>query len=169
MVLAKRRFSLKAGIMPFQTQRLTIHPWSASPATPDDLTALLTPAVLAPLPPPLQLNTSPAEWIADREAEAETLAVHTRDGQLAGLIFLAQFESDIHIGYLLGEDFWGKGLGSELIQGLSDWLSETRSPARLLGGVAKDNPASGRILQKAGFLRDEELSDSETDMFTVRI
>ena len=151
--------------MPFQTQRLTIHPWATTPATPDDLTALLTPAVLAPLPEPLQLTTSAAEWIADREAEAETLAVLTHDGRLAGLVFLAAFETDIHIGYLLGEDHWGKGLGSELIQGLTEWLAQSRSPARLLGGVAKDNPASARILEKAGFTREDHLSDDVTDMF----
>ena len=124
--------------MPFQTQRLTIHPWSTTPATPDDLTALLTPAVLAPLAEPLQLTKSTAKWIADREAEAETLAVLTHDGRLAGLLFLAAFENDIHIGYLLGEDHWGKGLGSELIQLLIDALFR-KAPADAVGLVGVTN------------------------------
>lgn len=155
--------------MPYQTLRLNILPWPSSAATPEKLSKILTPAVLAPLPDPLQLSTSPDRWITDREEESEVLAVRIHDGPLAGLIFLAEFGDDIHIGYLLGQRFWGQGLGSELILGLTKWLSETRSPARLLGGVAKNNPASARVLEKAGFTRDDTLSDAETDMFTLRI
>lgn len=137
--------------MEFETKRLSIRPWSTDEPT-DPLRAILTPPVLAHLPPPLQ-HADPERWIADRLDESEVYAVMT-DGALIGLVMLAHFDA-VHVGYLLAEDAWGQGFASELLHGLVKALS-AKAPLDLRAGVAKDNPASARVLEKAGFKIYEE-------------
>lgn len=138
------------------------------------LARLLTPAVLKDLPTPLQgVGTvgSHTEWINARLAESTVLAIASPDkATLFGLILLADFAIadaglDIHLGYLFAQDHWGKGLASEVIQALTDHLLYSDLDIRLFGSVDKSNPASARVLQKAGFLHDAMLSDDDTDMF----
>lgn len=147
----------------FTTNRLRIGPWHAQTRSPQDRAALaqrlkpiLTPEVLAPLPPSFALTCGVDQWITDRVAESDVHLIE-EDGALIGLLILVQPEPGgvVHLGYLLGLDSWGKGLASELVQGL-------RAPLRALGvpsvkaGVAIDNPASARVLEKAGFDRVSE-------------
>jgi RimJ/RimL family protein N-acetyltransferase len=58
----------------------------------------------------------------------------------------------MEIGYWLGEDHWGRGLATEALAGFSRWVFE-RDPAlrRLEAGVFGGNPASARVLSKAGY------------------
>ncbi len=60
------------------------------------------------------------------------------------------FESNegFEIGYWFGRPYWGKGFASETLTG---FLSEAKKLGQLLAGHFADNPASGRVLQKAGF------------------
>lgn len=57
-------------------------------------------------------------------------------------------EDGFEIGYWFGRPYWGKGLASEA---LAAFLSEAKKLGRLLAGHFADNPASGRVLEKAGF------------------
>ncbi|NOR62504.1 MAG: GNAT family N-acetyltransferase [Rhodobacteraceae bacterium] len=160
----------------FKTERTLVKPWKAAfegRAT-DALVELLTPEVLESLPPPLQISNTPencAAWIEARLSESDVLAIVTPDtGDLIGLILLVEFavagaKADIHLGYLLAEKHWGKGLASEVILGLVARLAQSASEIRLLGGVEKANPSSARVLLKAGFEREAALSDDETDMY----
>jgi GNAT superfamily N-acetyltransferase len=76
---------------------------------------------------------------------------------------------ELHVGYLLREESWGKGYATELVTGLVSALAGS-GPLRLLGGVAKDNnPASARVLQKAGFVHSPKHSSVDTDMFVMLI
>lgn len=52
------------------------------------------------------------------------------------------------IGYWFGRPYWGRGFASETLSG---FLSEAKKLGQLLAGHFADNPASGRVLQKAGF------------------
>lgn len=140
--------------MEFETERLRIRSWStAYPAEP--LRAILTPAVLSHLPTPLH-HADPERWIAERLAESDVFAV-TSDGALIGLVMLAQMDA-VHVGYLLAEGAWGKGFASELLRGLVKALS-ANAPMELRAGVAKDNPASARVLEKAGFQIHEDTAE----------
>lgn len=134
--------------------------------------AVLSRAVVAHLPPPLHLNEQDAgvsAWVDARAKESDVLLVERRtDGTLIGLLLLAQEigHDDIptcHIGYLLAETAWGQGFASELVTGLV--CAAKGGPMRLVGGVGGSNPASARVLEKAGLVIAPELSGSDTDMY----
>jgi ribosomal-protein-alanine N-acetyltransferase len=77
------------------------------------------------------------------------------DGKAAGAISL-RFESDVHrltaeLGYWLAEPFWGGGVMSEAVRGLVDYAFRTYSLRRIFASVYANNPASARVLEKAGF------------------
>jgi RimJ/RimL family protein N-acetyltransferase len=56
------------------------------------------------------------------------------------------------LGYWLDEAFWGYGLASEAAGALRAFAFETLGLHRLESGHADDNPASGKVLTKLGFI-----------------
>lgn len=143
--------------MEFDTARLTVRPWSPDHGT-DVLARILTPAVLAPLPPALH-DLDPDRWIAARLAESDVLSV-TAGGAVIGIVLIAPV-TPVHLGYLLAEEAWGQGYASELVQGLVRSLPGQEIRA----GVSRDNPASARVLEKAGFT----VMDNGAEMRMYRI
>ena len=159
-------------IQNFETERLNVCHWGSVLPDPErreelerNLRVLLSPAVLAPLPPSMQLVRSATlhRWIEDRNAESDVYSVVTKaDNKLIGLLILAFTDArTVHLGDLLAEESWGKGYASELVQGLVG----TSAGHLLVGGVAADNPASARVLIKAGFEMDAEQSTLETVIY----
>lgn len=153
----------------FQTARLSVETWqpwlspdSRRRAFAKRLMDILSPEVSATLPPGWQdVNTLPRAlaWIDARCAEGDPFAVSMRgSGDLVGCLFLhaARAEPDadrldLRIGYVLAQDYWGVGLGSELIGGLAGWCEGAGDIQSLLGGVEQANQASARVLEKNGF------------------
>lgn len=170
-------------IQQFTTARLSVHDWRA---TIDDrvarqrleaaLPVVLTPAVVKHLPPALHLHDQKggiSKWVDARAKESDVLLVEqTNSGNLIGLMLLAH-ETDkdqiptLHIGYLLAEAAWGQGLASDLVTGFV--CAAQDGPLRLVGGVDGGNPASARVLEKAGFVIAPELSTSDADMYVLYI
>ena len=75
------------------------------------------------------------------------------NGVFAGAIGVVRpsVQSDWEIGYWLGEPFWSRGIASEAVLAV---LAEFRSnlpDAELWARVFTDNPASRRVLEKAGW------------------
>ncbi|GAA3856889.1 GNAT family N-acetyltransferase [Celeribacter arenosi] len=166
-------------IQQFTTERLSVRDWqatiddrSARPRLEKALTVLLTQAVVEHLPPPLQLHGQKggvSAWVDARAEESDVLLVERRHGgDLIGLMLIArEIDSDdiptLHIGYLLAEAAWGQGFASELVTGFV--CAAQGRPLRLVGGVDGGNPASARVLEKAGFVMAPELSTSESDIY----
>jgi RimJ/RimL family protein N-acetyltransferase len=82
---------------------------------------------------------------------------------------------DVHrhtatVGYWLGEEFWGRGIMSEAVTAVTDFFFDNFPLRRISAEVFSNNPASSRVLEKAGFnfegrlknhvLKDGELLDS---------
>jgi RimJ/RimL family protein N-acetyltransferase len=122
--------------------------------------ALLTPAVTAPLPEPWHgpyTEARAAAWIRDRDAEGTTLLVadQTTD-EPVGLVLLHDASepgrptSELRLGYLIAECRWGRGYATELVRGFVGWARGSPYD-RIVAGVATDNAASRRVLEKAGF------------------
>jgi RimJ/RimL family protein N-acetyltransferase len=70
------------------------------------------------------------------------------------------------IGYWLGRTAWGKGIGTEAVQLVSDWAFLTFDLLRLYATPFADNAASCRVLEKAGYrlegiLRRSAIKDGE--------
>ena len=74
----------------------------------------------------------------------------------------------VHIGYLLAETVWGQGIATELMKGFVSSV-KNNGPLRLAGGVDRGNPASARVLQKAGFVVEPDLSAPDIDMYALNI
>ena len=146
----------------FQTKRLQVQDWTADiksgAAFEREVTPLLTPNVLAPLPPPLQLGTTTlAKWIAARASESVVCTIRLAENRALCGLFLLHFEPKhptptCHLGYLLAEPYWGQGLATELLAGLVDWFKNEMPGTVLMAGVATNNPTSTRVLVKNGFV-----------------
>ena len=61
------------------------------------------------------------------------------------------------IGYWLGRPYWGRGLATEAAAGALAWAKRSWRQRLVVSGHFADNPASGRVLEKAGFLYTGEI------------
>ena len=165
----------------FSTDRFLVQPWGPLLRDADTrqsielaLHEILTPAVTAHLPGALHLGQgarAASEWIDARDAESDVLTITAKaDGRLIGLVILAPdpTEAALHVGYLLAERVWGQGAASEVLTGFVASLRNA-GPVRLVGGVDRDNPASARVLEKAGFALDPVLSTPHSALYGLDI
>jgi RimJ/RimL family protein N-acetyltransferase len=79
-------------------------------------------------------------------------------GELAGGIGLLP-GSDVHaqtaeLFYWLGEAFWGRGIATRAVKAVADYVIAHHRLLRLSALPYSDNPASCRVLEKAGFSRE---------------
>jgi [ribosomal protein S5]-alanine N-acetyltransferase len=73
-----------------------------------------------------------------------------------------QRQHDVHrltaeVGYWLGEPYWGRGIATRALHAFSDWLLATTPLQRLYACVFESNPASARVLEKAGYVCEGRL------------
>ncbi len=64
---------------------------------------------------------------------------------------------DVHrhtatVGYWLGEEFWGRGIMTEAVTVVTDFCFENFPLRRISAEAFANNPASARVLEKAGFI-----------------
>ena len=64
------------------------------------------------------------------------------------------------IGYWLGRPFWGQGIMTETVKVFSNYLFNTFPFARLEANIFAYNPASGKVLEKAGYIKEGYLRNS---------
>jgi ribosomal-protein-alanine N-acetyltransferase len=85
----------------------------------------------------------------------ETAFAIALDGQAVGGIGI-ELHDDIErcaaeIGYWLGRAFWGRGLATAAVRGLTDHAFRTHALTRVFAVPFADNAASIRVLEKAGY------------------
>lgn len=158
----------------FETGRLIVGEWhSLSPSDRDlakSVVAILTPAVTQSLPQGWQGEYSAeraAEWIRERDQESTVMLILDRESAEAlGLVILFDAGDEaagriVRIGYMLAEAAWSRGIGTELLRGFIEWCG-TAGVSSVLGGVERDNIASRRVMEKAGFVVEPgDASDTE--------
>jgi len=64
------------------------------------------------------------------------------------------YRGTAEIGYWLAEPFWGKGIVTEAVRALVPVAFERTGVGRIQAGIFSDNPASMRVLEKSGFVRE---------------
>jgi [ribosomal protein S5]-alanine N-acetyltransferase len=64
------------------------------------------------------------------------------------------------MGYWLGRTHWGKGLGRAALVGMTKFVAEHFEFTRICALVFVRNPASARILEKAGYVREGHMLQS---------
>lgn len=70
------------------------------------------------------------------------------------------FAKSGEFGYWLGEPYWGRGIMSEAVPVTSKYALDHFGLARLEAPVFSWNPASMRVLEKSGFMREGVLRNS---------
>jgi RimJ/RimL family protein N-acetyltransferase len=103
------------------------------------------------------------EWIrfTGEESPRTNFAIVV-DGEAAGGIGLI-LNSDIYsaeIGYWLGEAFWGRGVATEALRALTQWAFDNFDLGRIYASVMEWNPASMRVLEKAGYQLEARLRNA---------
>ena len=90
---------------------------------------------------------------AQDPARANTFVIEHEDLGPVGVIGLFESEDAVpEAGYWIGREFWGRGFATEALEGALVWASKRWKRRALVAGHFADNPASGRVLEKAGFL-----------------
>ncbi len=87
----------------------------------------------------------------------ECVAAIEVSGDVAGTVGV-QFRTDVErcsaeLGYWIGEPFWGRGLMTAAIRSFVAWAMPRFQLTRVYAEVFAENPASARVLEKAGFQR----------------
>lgn len=157
----------------YQTKRLTIRNWISLERDVDskmdllkNVLRIMSPKVTQDLPDGWQniSNIKKAEeWAVERKNDSNFYAIQVSERfEIIGFLFLytedeSEAPTDLRLGYLLDESYWGKGLGSELIGGLVSWCKKELSLKSISGGVERNNIASIRVLEKNGFLKTDEV------------
>jgi RimJ/RimL family protein N-acetyltransferase len=105
---------------------------------------------------PWPYTAQDARWFASQPQHPRlphffvTLPTSLAPAQIIGCIGLAEQDSEVELGYWFAREFWGKGFATEAARAVIG-LARTLGHRRLVAGHFVDNPASGRVLRKAGF------------------
>ena len=89
------------------------------------------------------------EWLAD---EAYRFAVNLEDRMIGMVDIDVIAEHEGTLGYWLEREAWGCGYAFEAAHAVTRFALKEVGLQRLKAGHADDNPASGRILTKLGFI-----------------
>jgi len=89
------------------------------------------------------------------EALAGIVNVIDVDDTFAGVVGIVRDD----LGYLIGQDFWGKGIMTSAVQMRVARHFALAETDHVKACIWEDNPASGRVLEKIGLNRTIECSD----------
>jgi len=108
------------------------------------------------MPHPYGLADAEA-WIAQAQAcdwqeEALFVIEHRAFGVVGSLGFHHRRGARAEIGYALGRPYWNRGYATEAVRGALKWVKRDWRRNVVVAGHFADNPASGQVLCKAGFL-----------------
>lgn len=91
------------------------------------------------------------------------ISLFPQPGRPLGRGALASPSLGSEIGYCIGQAWKGRGIATEAVQGILSWARRDWRRRVVAGAHFTDNPASGRVLEKAGFLYTGE----RVPMFSV--
>jgi RimJ/RimL family protein N-acetyltransferase len=112
------------------------------------------------MPYPYELAHAEAFLAKSSEKDFRREAVFVVDHESHGAIGVLGFDAkdgEIELGYWFGRPHWGQGYATEAAKGALVWAHETWGRRYLRAGHFSDNPASGEVLCKAGFLYTGEV------------
>ena len=115
-------------------------------------------------PHPYAIDDARAFIRSALERSPETLYAIAIDGRAAGGIGFT-LHGDVErvsaeIGYWLGEPFWGQGITTEALKAVTRHALEAHGLTRVFAVPFEWNPASFRVLEKAGYVLEARLRRS---------
>jgi RimJ/RimL family protein N-acetyltransferase len=88
----------------------------------------------------------PAEWVW-------AMTLHGSDLLLGAIGLTPEDDADtVELGYWLSPAHWGSGITTEAARAVVSFGFESLGLPVIMSGYFEDNPASGRVLQKLGFV-----------------
>ena len=153
---------------------IPIGPWKLRPWQPGDEAALVkygnNRAIWRNLgdrfPHPYTAKDA-ADWVKSSNAGSPAifLAIASADEAIGSIGLIPQ--DDVHfrsaeVGYWLAEPFWGQGIATRALTTFSDYALANFDLVRLYAVVFEWNPASARVLEKAGFTLEARMRKSAT-------
>ena len=159
-----------------RTKRLVIRPFTESDAS-DVLEWRSDPLVNRFMPFPCDTDIEAVkEWIK-RERQKKYRFAIVLDNKVIGDVSVRWREKEhvYEIGYNLNRSFWGKGYATEAAKAIIKWAYEQFEAHDFTAFYAKENSASGRVLEKCGFVKECDCQYSRDngnivfDAFFVRL
>lgn len=91
-------------------------------------------------------------------AREAVFVLESDDEGLIGVLGFHPGPAGTEIGYWLGRPFWGRGFATEAAAGALAWAGPQWGRRFIVAGHFADNPASGQVLIKSGFLYTGEVA-----------
>jgi RimJ/RimL family protein N-acetyltransferase len=112
------------------------------------------PRMTTRMPSPYRLADAEyfVEAVAEQDRERENTFLIEHDGQVVGCVGLFMRDRLPEIGYWIGRPYWGRGFATEATKAALRWARDDWRKKVIVAGHFTDNPASGTVLTKAGFL-----------------
>lgn len=101
--------------------------------------------------------------VASREDPLLHFAIAVGGDAVGGIGLQLQpdvFRRSAEIGYWLGEPYWGRGIMTDAVSAVTEYAITNLGLCRVFAGVFDPNPASARVLEKAGYVREARLRRS---------
>jgi RimJ/RimL family protein N-acetyltransferase len=90
---------------------------------------------------------------AQDRSRDNTFVIELEDEGAVGVLgFFHADDPYPEIGYWIGRPYWGRGLATEAAEGALKWAAKSWKKRAVVAGHFTDNPASGAVLTKSGFL-----------------
>jgi RimJ/RimL family protein N-acetyltransferase len=92
-----------------------------------------------------------------RNGTREGFAVVDTDGTMLGLALAPRIEREartVELGYLVAPKARGRGIATEALRLLTDWAFQELDAERIELKIAAENPASKRVAERCGYLRE---------------
>ena len=106
------------------------------------------------MPHPYSFDDAEAYVARERDWDVEPNFVieHRNFGLVGAIGFKPGPRGRPELGYWLGRPFWNRGYATEACRSVLDWVRRDWRRKLVVAGHFADNPASGQVLCKAGFL-----------------
>lgn len=152
------------GTIPLETERLLLRPFTLEDAPLCFQNWMSRPVVTEYLswPPHKDLEETKktlSSWIASYEKKDVYLwaIVLKTTGEPVGSISVVAMDEaidEVHIGYALSDDFWGQGIMPEALRRVISFFFEEVGAKRVESLHAVGNEKSGRVMEKAGMVKE---------------
>ena len=102
------------------------------------------------------------EWLmlyeaGRREGTREGFAAFDGEGRFVGVALafdIDRAEGELELGYMVAPEARGRGFGTAILRALTDWAFADGGAARIRLIIDVENPASLRVAERAGYVRE---------------
>lgn len=107
-----------------------------------------------------------AEWFIAHcldEAPESAFAIDVEDQAVGAIGFEHRgdiWRRSVELGYWIAQPYWGRGIATGAVRAMTEWAFDAWQVNRIWAGVFAWNPASARVLEKAGYVFEARLRNS---------